>query len=45
MGKKADLALLSGDILHMPADKIRDAKVVLTVKDGRTVYDAGALKK
>ena len=45
VGKKADLALLSGDILHMPADKIRDAKVVLTVKDGRTVYDAGALKK
>ncbi|HEY2836473.1 MAG TPA: amidohydrolase, partial [Rhizomicrobium sp.] len=37
-GKYADLVLLSGDILKVPAEKIKDIKVRATVLGGKTVY-------
>ena len=37
-GKYADLVLLSGDILKVPAEKIKDIKVLATVLGGKTVY-------
>ncbi len=41
-GKYADFVLLSGDILKVPAEKIKDLKVLATVLGGKTVY--GTLK-
>jgi predicted amidohydrolase YtcJ len=37
-GKYADLVLLSDDILKVPAEKIKDSKVLATVMGGKTVY-------
>jgi predicted amidohydrolase YtcJ len=37
-GKYADFVVLSGDILAIQAEKIRDTKVLATVLGGRTVY-------
>ena len=37
-GKYADFVVLSGDILKVPAEKIRGLKVLATVLGGRTVY-------
>jgi predicted amidohydrolase YtcJ len=37
-GKYADFVVLSGDIMKVPAEKIRDLNVVTTVLGGRTVY-------
>jgi len=41
-GKYADFVVLSNDILKVPAEKIRDLKVLATVLGGKTVY--GTLK-
>jgi predicted amidohydrolase YtcJ len=38
-GKLADMVVLSDDILHIDPVKIADARVDLTVFDGRVVYD------
>ena len=37
-GKYADFVILSGDILSVPAERIKDLKVVTTVLGGRPVY-------
>jgi hypothetical protein len=42
-GKYADFVVLSGDILKVPAERIRDLKVLATVLGGRIVY--GSLGK
>ena len=40
VGKLADLVLLSGDIFKMDPNEIENVKVVLTMVDGRVVYEA-----
>ena len=40
VGKLADVAVLSEDILAVPADRIRELRAVLTIVDGRMVYEA-----
>jgi hypothetical protein len=42
VGKRADLVVLDRDLFAGPASAINEAKVLLTVFDGRTVYDARA---
>jgi len=37
-GKYADFVVLSGDILKVPAEQIRDLKVLTTVLGGKTVF-------
>lgn len=39
-GKYADFVVLSGDMLKVPAERIRSLKVLATVLGGRTVYGA-----
>jgi predicted amidohydrolase YtcJ len=39
-GRLADLAVLDRDYLTIPADQIKDIKVVMTMVGGKTVYDA-----
>jgi len=41
VGKLADLAVLSQDILSVPADAIRDTRALLTVVGGKVVYRNG----
>ena len=38
-GKLADIAVLSDDLLHMPGPEIRNARVIMTIVDGRIIYD------
>ncbi|MCR4632699.1 MAG: amidohydrolase family protein [Erysipelotrichaceae bacterium] len=38
VGKKADIAVIDGDLFHTPIDKVRDLKVCLTLCDGKIVY-------
>jgi len=38
-GKLADLVVLDRDYLTIPADQIKDIKPVLTIVDGRIVFD------
>jgi len=40
VGKLADLAVLDRDYMTIPADEIRDLKSVLTMVDGRIVYES-----
>jgi len=42
-GKLADLVVLDHDYLTIPADQIKDIKPVLTMVDGRIVYDVNAV--
>lgn len=41
-GKAADLVVLDRNVLELPPDQIRTARVVRTLLDGETVYAAGA---
>jgi len=43
VGKLADLAVLSQDIFHVPAEALPATTSLLTVVDGKIAYDAGAL--
>jgi len=40
IGKFADIAVLDRDLFSIPADEIKDAKTVLTVMDGKIVYES-----
>lgn len=40
VGKLADIIILSENIFEIPTEKIREAKVVLTIVDGKVVYEA-----
>jgi predicted amidohydrolase YtcJ len=40
-GKLADMVLLSQDIFSIPANSIRETRVVKTFVGGRLVFDAG----
>jgi predicted amidohydrolase YtcJ len=42
-GKLADLVVLDRDYLTIPADQIKDIKPLLTMVDGRIVYDVSAV--
>ena len=39
VGKLADLVVLDRNLFEIPASEISDAKVIMTVFDGRTVYE------
>lgn len=41
VGKLADLVLLDRDIFAAPAKEIKDAKILMTVCDGKIVYEGG----
>lgn len=38
-GKLADIAVLDRDVFHMPLRDVKEAKVCLTISDGRIVYE------
>ena len=38
-GKKADIAVIDGDIFNTPIEKVRDLKVCMTIFDGKIVYE------
>ncbi|MCI5043485.1 MAG: amidohydrolase [Aquisalinus sp.] len=40
VGKKADFTVLSADIMTIPVEQIPDVKAVMTIVDGKVVYDA-----
>jgi predicted amidohydrolase YtcJ len=42
-GKLADLVVLSDDLLTCPADTIRNIRPVMTIIDGKVVFDTGDL--
>jgi predicted amidohydrolase YtcJ len=44
VGKYADFVVLSDDILHIPPQRLLDARVLLTVMGGRVTYRANAAK-
>jgi hypothetical protein len=42
-GKLADLVVLSQDIFHVPPGDLPNTSSVLTLVDGKIIYDAGML--
>jgi len=40
-GKRADLVLVDRDVLTIPADEVKEAKVLWTMFGGRIVYGTG----
>ncbi|WP_368653710.1 amidohydrolase family protein [Ornithinibacillus sp. 4-3] len=38
-GKRADIVVLDRNLFEIPAEEIRDAKVSLTMMDGKVLYD------
>jgi hypothetical protein len=43
VGKRADLVVLTDDIMQVPPERIHKADVVLTMVDGRLVYESKAV--
>lgn len=43
LGKRADLAVLSDDLMTIPEDQIRDLNAIATILDGEFVHGADAL--
>ena len=39
MGKLADIVILDSDILSVAKEKIKDIKVMATIKSGRILYN------
>jgi hypothetical protein len=39
-GRLADLAIIDQDLFSIPPERIREAKVVMTIAGGRVVFDA-----
>jgi predicted amidohydrolase YtcJ len=39
-GKYADFVVLEKDLLTCPIDDVKDMKVLMTVVDGKTVYES-----
>ncbi len=44
-GKLADLVLIDADITRIPPERIRDARILLTVVGGKVVYETPTLKR
>jgi len=44
-GMLADFVVLSDDLFSIPAEKIRDAKVLKTISNGKLVYNSNEYKK
>ena len=44
-GKLADLAVLSQDVFHVPADRLPETVSVMTIVDGKIAYDRGVIKR
>ena len=40
-GKLADLVVLDGDYMTVPDDKISELEIMMTVVDGKVVYERG----
>ncbi|MCK4297842.1 MAG: amidohydrolase family protein, partial [Candidatus Marinimicrobia bacterium] len=38
-GKLADFVIINKDIINIPPEEIRDARVMMTVVDGKVVYE------
>jgi len=43
-GKYADLAVWDRDFYSVPTSEIKDAKCLMTIFDGKVVFDAGVVK-
>ena len=39
VGKRADLVVLDRNLFEIPASEISDAQIVMTIFDGRTVFE------
>ena len=44
VGKYADLAVWDRDFYRVPTDDVKDARCLMTVFDGKVVYDAGVVR-
>ena len=44
VGKRADLVVLSDDLLNCSLNKIRDIEVLLTLRDGEVIYTSEAIR-
>jgi predicted amidohydrolase YtcJ len=45
VGKRADLVVLTDDIMQVPPERIHKVDVVLTMVDGRLVYESNFLTR
>jgi predicted amidohydrolase YtcJ len=44
VGKPADLVVLDRNLFEIPADHIHEVRVMRTLLEGKTVYQAGAAR-